>query len=205
MPVTLVLDCVGTACSVALFDGSSLIDEGHVELGRGHAERLVPMIAALLGNGRADTIAFNAGPGSFTGVRIGLSVARALAMAWDAELIGYSAMDLVAARARADGLLFPLCVVLHGGHGEFFTQNFDAAVRAEGPVASLSPEAVARASSGRHAVGNGVGAPSLVLLGLTGSDIATRAADFILLPKSSLVAPLPQYGRAPDAVMKGAQ
>ena len=94
------IDCATPACSVALFEDEELISGTFEVLGRGHAERLVPMIADLPERGRASSIAVARGPGSFTGVRIGLAVARSLAFAWGATLQGYSTMALVAAMAR---------------------------------------------------------------------------------------------------------
>lgn len=98
---TLVIDCATEACSVALFDGARLLAADHRMLGRGHAERLVPMIAALPDRGKAARIAVAMGPGSFTGVRIGLATARALALVWDAQVVGYPTLALVAAMALA--------------------------------------------------------------------------------------------------------
>ncbi len=89
---TLVIDCATEACSVALFDQDILLSGDFRKLGRGHAEHLVPMIAALPDRGRAARIAVALGPGSFTGVRVGLAAARALALVWQAELVGYSTL-----------------------------------------------------------------------------------------------------------------
>ncbi len=69
-------------------------------LGRGHAERLVPMIAALPDKGRAERVVVSRGPGSFTGVRIGLAAARALGWRGGPKLLGYPTLALVAAMAR---------------------------------------------------------------------------------------------------------
>src|SRR3546814_1758678 len=68
----------------------------HAIVGRGHAERLLPLIADFPDKGRADRIAVDIGPGSFTGVRIGLAAARALSFAWGAALTGYSTLSIIA-------------------------------------------------------------------------------------------------------------
>ena len=73
----LVIDTATAACSVALLDGDRVFAERHEVVGRGHAERLVPMIAELPDGGRAEAILVDVGPGSFTGIRVGLAAARA--------------------------------------------------------------------------------------------------------------------------------
>src|SRR3546814_7003579 len=83
---TLVIDTATEACSVALFENDELMARRHAIVGRGHAERLLPLIADFPDKGRADRIAVDIGPGSFTGVRIGLAAARALSFAWGAAL-----------------------------------------------------------------------------------------------------------------------
>ena len=202
MPTQLIIDCVGAACSLALFENGALVDERHVAMARGHAEHLVPLIATLPNQGRADGIAVNIGPGSFTGVRIGLSVARALGLAWGAGVMGYGALDLTAAVARANGWQEPLCVALHGGHGEFFVQCFNADGTAEGPFASLPPAEVAATAAHRRLLGNAADAPALLALGLSGDVVIPRASDFALLDAAHIIDASPHYGRAPDAAVR---
>src|SRR5687767_12240445 len=95
-PRTLAIDCASEACSVALLEGPEVLAADHRILGRGHAEQLIPMIARLPGAGRADRILVSRGPGSFTGVRIGIAAARALGIAWRAPVLGYAGFALLA-------------------------------------------------------------------------------------------------------------
>src|SRR3546814_7644140 len=108
----------------------------HAIVGRGHAERLLPLIADFPDKGRADRIAVDIGPGSFTGVRIGLAAARALSFAWGAALTGYSTLSIIAAAARAAHEHDTLVVVITGGHGELFWQRFSG-VRSEEHTSEL--------------------------------------------------------------------
>ena len=125
---------------MALFEGDALLAGDWRVLGRGHAEALIPMIAALPGQGRAARIAVGLGPGSFTGVRIGLAAARALALAWQAEVLGYPTLALLAAMARDQRGAQAVLVATTGGHGEWFTQSFDAQGHTTAPLASRLPD-----------------------------------------------------------------
>jgi tRNA threonylcarbamoyladenosine biosynthesis protein TsaB len=196
---TLAIDCATEACSAALFDDGVLLDGRYEILGRGHAERLVPMIAELPGKGRAERIVVSLGPGSFTGVRIGLAAARALGLAWQAEVLGYPTLALVAAMAREE---HPgtVTVCMSGGHGEWFVQAFGADGVAEGALASLPPAHAAEATT--HDLVAGSQAEALVARRGSGRALALLpdAREFTLLQPALLDSDLtPIYGRAPDA------
>ena len=119
----LAFDTSTAACTAALFDdaGQCIARKDEV-IGRGHSERLVPMIAELLGDRRADRILVGVGPGSFTGIRVAIAAAHGLAIGWNAKLHGMSSLALTAAVANDDG---KIAVAMIGGHGELFVQQFD--------------------------------------------------------------------------------
>ena len=193
----LVIESATAACSVALIDGDTLIDERHEIVGRGHAERLIPMISELLGDRRPDAILVDCGPGSFTGVRVGLAAAQGLAIGWGVPLAGYSAMALIAAGADGD----ELGIALHGGHGQLFIQSYGREPLVERDrLSSLPPAEAAGAMTAPRVYGSG--AESLVAARGSGEarDALPRAADARFLPESlRSLAPKPIYGRGPDA------
>lgn len=195
----LVIDTATAACSVALLDGDALVDERHERVGRGHAERLVPMVEALLGGRRSDSILVDCGPGSFTGVRVGLAAAHGLGIGWGVPVAGYSSMAAVAAAANRGG--DEIAVALEGGHGQLFVQTFgEDVMRPLDLLRSLPPEEAA-AAIGAHRVA-GSGAAALVAARGSGEaiDLLPRAADARRLPADlRSLAPRPIYGRAPDA------
>jgi tRNA threonylcarbamoyl adenosine modification protein YeaZ len=202
---TLAIECATEACSAALFEGDALVDGRCEILGRGHAERLVPMIAELPGKGRAERIAVSLGPGSFTGVRIGLAAARALGLAWKAEVLGYPTLALVAAMARAQRPGKPVSVCMSGGHGEWFVQNFGPDGEPDSDLLSLPPHPAARMC--RHTVIAGSEAQAAAEIlddGRDALDLRPDARQANLLRKREIVSQLsPIYGRAPDARLPG--
>ena len=201
MARTLVIETATAACSVALIDGDTLIAELHAEVGRGHAERLVPMIAELPDGGRADTILVDCGPGSFTGIRVGIAAARGLAFGWSVPAQGFSSLPLVAAGAfAADPGIAEVAVVLEGGHGEVFMAAYDRQLAQIVPFASLKLDATLALLGGRAAVGNGVRRLAALSDAADLREALPRAADARLLPATlTALPPRPIYGRAPDA------
>jgi tRNA threonylcarbamoyl adenosine modification protein YeaZ len=194
----LVIDTATAACSVALVDGEMLVDERHELVGRGHAERLVPMVEALLAGRRPASILVDCGPGSFTGVRVGLAAAHGLAIGWGVKLAGYSSMAAVAAAARAGG---EIAVALEGGHGQLFVQTFgEEVMRPLDTLRSLPPSEAAAVIRAHRVAGSG--ASALVEARGAGEaiDALPRAAEARLLPSAlRSLPPRPIYGRDPDA------
>jgi len=197
--LVLVIETATAACSVALLDGDRVVAARHELVGRGHAERLVPMIGEVLaeaGLNRAELILVDCGPGSFTGIRVGIAAARGLALAWGVPVSGFSALALIAVTAKED-----VGVALSGGHGELFVQRFAGApFAALDALQSLRPEAAAEAVPDDRVMGSG--AEALVAARGTGraDEAFPNAADARLLPAAfTALAPTPLYGRAPDA------
>lgn len=202
---TLVLDCSTEACSVALFDDARLIDGRFEMLGRGHAERLVPMIAELPGRGRAECVIAGLGPGSFTGVRVAIAAARALGLAWSSHVAGYPTMALVAAMALAGRKDDAIAVVMAGGHGEWFVEGLDAEAVSTRSLASLTPDAAVATT--HEALVAGTRAEDLVNARGWGAALPLHpdARAFGLLPTHAVSARIdPIYGRGPDARLPGA-
>jgi len=197
----LVIDSATAACSVALVEEHRVLSERHELVGRGHAERLVPMIGELLEGRIPQAIAVDCGPGSFTGLRVGLAAAHGLAIGWRVPLAGFSSLALIAAAGEGD----ELAVALHGGHGQLFVQTYGRdPLRPLDDLRSLTPADAARAIGAERVVGPG--AADLVSARGYGTAVEAlpRAADIRLLPRPLRdLPPRPIYGRAPDAKPQG--
>jgi tRNA threonylcarbamoyladenosine biosynthesis protein TsaB len=200
----LAFDTSSAACTAALFDGSGeCVARADELIGRGHAERLVPMIAELMDGRSATQIVVGVGPGSFTGIRVAIAAAHGLAIGWGAELKGMSSLALSAAGAADEG---EVAVAILGGHGELFVQQFDTQTRrASSPLRNALPADAARLLSAQLVIGSG--AEMLVRARGWGEarELWPSAANSLRLPTElrSLL-PKPLYARAPDAKVREA-
>ncbi len=199
----LVIETATAALSVALFDGERVVAAHHEIVGRGHAERLLPVIADMLGANvlgqrRPTAIAVDCGPGSFTGVRVGLAAAQGLRIAWQVPVSGFSSLSLVAAQVDENG---SVAVALSGGHGEVFAQMFETSpLRPTDTMRSLAPADAAKALVAARIFGSGAAAVVAARGWGEAVDTLPRASDFNKLPDALAALPLrPIYGRAPDA------
>jgi tRNA threonylcarbamoyl adenosine modification protein YeaZ len=202
--VILAIDTSTAACSAALFDSDARCLAHRDELiGRGHSERLVPMLDEMLAGRQADTILVGTGPGSFTGIRVGIAAAQGLAIAWDCELKGMSSLALLAAGADADG---DVAAAVDGGHGELFVQQFAGrTLEPESELLNLPPSEAAGIIGAELVVGPG--ATALVEARGRGRAAAgwPSAHDALRLPEAlRSLAPKPIYARAPDARARNA-
>lgn len=213
--------CLG-AVSVALGrqspEGMRAVAELYEELQSGHAERLMPMIAELLeGAGMTvmelQRVAVTLGPGSFTGVRTGVSAARAFRLAAGVEVVGVTSLALLAHRAfdmvGAAAAGRQLLVAVDARRDRLYVQLFGngALDPIGGPRDVTADEALALlAEGGALVAGSGAGvvaaaAGSRACVEVVAASLEARASDLVDLAAS--LAPLehvaPIYIRPPDA------
>jgi tRNA threonylcarbamoyladenosine biosynthesis protein TsaB len=222
----LALDTSGAACSVALRDRTGgLLAHRFEALARGHAERLMPMLRETMaeaGTGFADLalIAVTTGPGSFTGIRVGLAAARGLALASAVPLLGVTAFDAVQqAVAPAERQGRALWVAIDSRRGDLFIQGFAAdgaplaapvAVTQEALTAAVPEEALLLAGDGaaRAAALLAAAGRDAILTGAAGPPDAAAIAAIALSrwrAGETPVPPLPLYLRAPDVTLPAAR
>jgi tRNA threonylcarbamoyladenosine biosynthesis protein TsaB len=217
IPPSLILaldTCLG-ASSVAILDGDTVRAARSEPMTRGHQERIAVLareIAAEAGVTFADLtrIAVTVGPGSFTGLRVGLSFAKGLATALSIPCVGINTLEALAASAQATGFV---AGVLDAKMGQVYLQVFDGGKALMAPDALEVGVAVARLAelySGGPATLVGSGAP-LVADVLPDAAVLTPAfADPVAVARLAAARPAPShsprplYLRAPYAVAPAA-
>lgn len=186
----LALDSATSACSAALWRDGAIVARRFARMARGQSEVLVPMIDEVMAEAgiafdRLDLLAVTVGPGAFTGIRIGLSTARALALATARPLAGIATPDVVAAAVppelRAGRAVL---VALDSRRSELWLQAFDADLAPLGPPAALLPEQAADLVAGPVVVAGD--AALLVLPHLPGALVADTCGS----PDAAFVAVL---------------
>jgi len=218
----LALDTSGPACSVALLAGGALTDISGTFGPTGHSQELTDMAARLLdaagiGFGDLGRIAVTVGPGSFTGVRIGLAAARGFALATGRPALGFTTLEVTAAAAARDAALPPgtrLRVISDARRGEVYWQDFE--VGGDWTRSTpLSPPAVAAPSSlpplpeGAARTGSGLALLERLagIADIEGQDAPCPKALAALGAAAAIpepyLPPRPLYLRAPDAKLPG--
>ncbi|MBS0247276.1 MAG: tRNA (adenosine(37)-N6)-threonylcarbamoyltransferase complex dimerization subunit type 1 TsaB [Proteobacteria bacterium] len=125
----LAIDTALDACSVALLDGDMVAAEDTQLMARGHAEALMPMLARLRDNAAfyfsvIDRIAVTVGPGSFTGLRVGISAARGIGLATGKPVVGITTLEALAAPLIAGDASSPVVSVIDARHNHVYLQAF---------------------------------------------------------------------------------
>lgn len=129
----LALDTAASICAAAVYDSERdcVVAQVSEDIGKGHAEVLMDYIeraldAAKLSMRDMDRVAVNVGPGSFTGVRIGVSAARGFALGLGRPAIGVDAFEALARETADQCAARPVTVLLDAHRGEIYAQGFDA-------------------------------------------------------------------------------
>jgi tRNA threonylcarbamoyladenosine biosynthesis protein TsaB len=208
--LTLAIDTAANFCSACLWDAATgrVLASQERDIGRGHAEQLMDVIAETLaaaGRPFADIerVAVAIGPGSFTGIRVGVAAARGFGLALGVPVAGVTMLEALAADARAetDGTV---TVAIRGGRGQLFMQSFDPAGNPLGEPQAVDSDAAADAvpASATFLAGNAardVAAQLDRAIGI-GVDRATGAiATIARLSETSGREPAPLYLRGADA------
>jgi tRNA threonylcarbamoyladenosine biosynthesis protein TsaB len=159
----LALDTALDACSAAVLDTttSKTIAIESQPMKRGHAEALMPLIARVMAaSGVAftalDRIAVTTGPGSFTGLRVGLSAARGIALAADKPVVGLTTLTAYAAPFVAENGEHPIISAIDARHDHVYFQvvNGDGSPMIKPKVAPIAEALEASQFGAPHLVGN---------------------------------------------------
>ncbi len=189
-PTVLAFDTSTAHCAVALLSGGKIVSHMVEEMGKGQAERLMPMIEDVLAEasndwGDLDAIGVGVGPGNFTGVRISVAAARGMALGLGKPAIGVTTFE-----ALAHGQSGAIRVTLDGRRNQIFWQDF--------------------------VDGNAVGDPAMtdIYEASTDADMIGFLGDGVVIPDPAVIAkiaaarvgsvqsrPKPLYLRSADAAL----
>ncbi|MDA0238638.1 MAG: tRNA (adenosine(37)-N6)-threonylcarbamoyltransferase complex dimerization subunit type 1 TsaB [Proteobacteria bacterium] len=164
MPLLLAFDTAGSHCSVALCDEGQVLAYRHESMARGQAEALFPIIQSVLseagaGYAELEGLAVTTGPGSFTGLRIGLAAARGIVLAASIPALGVTSFDaLLQAMPEAEIDGRAILVALDSKRSDPYFQLYSATREPLSSPNSCLPEEVLRLIGDRPVVviGDGI-------------------------------------------------
>lgn len=204
--ILLALDTALETCSAAVLRGGEVLAARSEEMARGHQERLALLVAEVMAEAgvafdQLDRIGVTVGPGSFTGLRVGLAFAKGLGVALDRPVVGVG--TLAAMGAGTSGFA---TAAVDARRGQIYLQAF----RDGQPVSA--PEALAAADAGRWLIDIDSTGPGLIVgsgAALLASAFPSAASDpragadpvwvARLAQTADEAPPVPIYLRAPDA------
>ena len=210
--IVLGLDTAVGACSVAVLADREPLAVRSEPMLRGHQERLAPMVRevmveARLGFDALDRIGVTFGPGSFTGLRVGLSFAKGLGLALTRPVVGVGTLEALAASEPGGDIIV---TVIDARRGQVYLQAFSQGQALMAPDVLPLEIAAARLAELRPSGRIDIVGPGAALLEgvLADARIIPRAApDPLALARLTQTKPLiparPLYLRAPDAKLPG--
>ncbi|WP_315920672.1 tRNA (adenosine(37)-N6)-threonylcarbamoyltransferase complex dimerization subunit type 1 TsaB [Mesorhizobium sp. SP-1A] len=211
--ILLAIDCSASLCAACVYDAGAGRELGRsvLDLGKGHAEHLMAVIEGALKNAEktyADlgTVAVSVGPGSFTGLRVGVSAARGLALALKVPAIGVTTLEALAAEAQDAFPGRPVLAALDAGRDEIHAAFYEKdGTLTRGPAAFTLEDATAM-TRGTSPVLAGTAARRIAEAVGGGLDIGPAAATADIAVYARLAAakqpgekPRPVYLREADA------
>jgi tRNA threonylcarbamoyl adenosine modification protein YeaZ len=212
----LAIDTALAACSAAVLDTEfgGVVASESLPMIRGHAEALMPMLQRVMDKAGLtfpdiDRVAVTTGPGSFTGLRVGIAAARGIALAADKPAVGLSTLSVYAAPHIAADDRYQVVAAIDARHAHVYLQVFSPGGRTL-TTPRLAPlrEAVQAAAAAASCI---VGSAARAVAAALSETDAPAAVDARAAPDIAWVArmgavvpedqsPLkPQYLRAPDA------
>lgn len=181
-------DTAGSACSVALLHDDVVVASRFEAMARGHAEALMPMVVEVLAEAatdfaKLDALAVTVGPGSFTGLRVGLATARGLSLAQDLPVVGATTLETVAFGvfcpddgADRDGM--HVMSAMDTRREDVYVQTFSAATRAVSKARAVMPEDIkAMAPRGPLVIAGDAAWRAVAVFGRSRRDVHVSEAD----------------------------
>ena len=208
--IVLGLDTCLNACSVAVLDGDRVLASRSDVMARGHQERLAPMVQAAMADAglafdRLERIGATVGPGSFTGLRVGVAFAKGLASALGRPAIGIGTLEALA--SEASGLV---AAAIDARRDQIYLQIFEDGAPLMAPdVLSLGTAAarLAELTLARPLTLIGSGAPLLADAAPGAAILMPEGCDARQVARLAAARPVtairPLYLRAPDARLPG--
>ena len=209
------IDTALESCSAAVFDTDTdtIVAREDIAMARGHAEALMPLIARVIEKSGGDfttidRIAVTTGPGSFTGLRVGIAAARGLGLAAGKPVVGLSTLAAFAAPLLAADNTSPVAVAIDARHDHVYLQLLAGSghVLVTPRVVSLADAAQLASGGKTRLTGNAAKILAAVWRGAAPSLVEQRAAPDIewvarlgATAVESASPPKPLYLRAPDA------
>ncbi len=187
----LAIDTAASLCAACVLDAATGVVLGREarDIGKGHSEELMAVVEAALaaaGTTLADLsmIAVNVGPGSFTGVRVGVSAARGFGLALRIPVVGVTSLEALAQEAAAIHPRRTVIVANQAGRDQLYLQRFEADGSTAGPRLAPAAEAL-----------DELAGESLVLTGSAAEELASRAGAAIGLASTAATADIATYAR----------
>ncbi|ABY31586.1 tRNA (adenosine(37)-N6)-threonylcarbamoyltransferase complex dimerization subunit type 1 TsaB [Methylorubrum extorquens] len=212
----LAIDTALEACAacVATDDSDDLLAEESMPLVRGHAEALLPLIERVMarvegGFEGLDRVAVTVGPGSYTGLRVGLSAARAIGLAAGLPVVGVTTLSALLAPQLALNGDDTVVAAIDARHGAIYLQAMSVTEGTVIPPRHIALEEAVTLLGKRRAILTGSGAPALaaaaastgiaVEVAETGAPQIAWVASLGLVADPDQALPRPLYLRGPDA------